>query len=71
MYVEGLGSASVVNGVLRIETFYRNAKGEDVAGGDILIPAGRVIPVADALQNLITQIREQDEQQRAAAEANA
>lgn len=69
MFVEGLGSASVVNGVLRIETFHRNAKGEDIGSGEILIPSSRVIPVFDGLQALIEKIREQDAAQRADAEA--
>ncbi len=71
MFVEGLGSASVVNGVLRIETYHRNAKGEDVGSGEILIPSTRVIPILDGLQALITRIREQDAAQRAEAEAAA
>ena len=60
MYFEGLGSASVANGVLRVETFYRNAKGEDASSGEIIIPANRVIPVVETLQALIEKIREQD-----------
>jgi hypothetical protein len=60
MYFEGLGGASVVNGVLRVETFYRNARGEDVSGGEFLLPANRVVPVVEALQSLIEQIRSQD-----------
>ena len=60
MYFEGLGGASVVNGVLRVETFYRNARGEDVSGGELILPANRVIPVVEALQSLIAQIRNQD-----------
>ena len=71
MFFEGLGSASVVNGVLRIETFHRNSKGEDVSSGELIIPAGRVIPVAEALQALIGRIREQDAAERAAADATA
>ena len=68
MYVEGLGSASVANGVLRIETFHRNSKGEDVNGQDIIIPTNRVVPVVEALQALIEKIREQDAAAQAAAE---
>lgn len=60
MYFEGLGGASVVNGVLRVETYYRNARGEDVSAGEILLPANRVVPVVEALQSLIEQIRAQD-----------
>ncbi|MEJ6010513.1 hypothetical protein [Novosphingobium aquae] len=60
MYFEGLGGASVVNGVLRVETFYRNARGEDVSSGELILPANRVVPVVEALQSLIEQIRTQD-----------
>ncbi|MBY8824493.1 hypothetical protein [Sphingomonas colocasiae] len=58
----------MANGVLRIETFHRNSKGEDVSGQDIIIPANRVIPVAEALQALIEKIREQDAAAQATAE---
>ena len=68
MYFEGLGSASVANGVLRVETFYRNAKGEDVSSGEIIIPANRVVPMVESLQSLIEKIREQDASGQAAAE---
>jgi len=68
MYVEGLGSASVANGVLRIETFHRNSKGEDVNGQDLIIPANRVLPIVEALQALVEKIREQDAAAQAAAE---
>lgn len=59
MLVEGLGSASVANGVLRVETFARNARGEDVPNGELIVPVTRVIAVSEALQGLIAQIRAQ------------
>ena len=58
MFFEGLGSASITNGVLRIEAYSRNAKGEDV---------GRVVPIVESLQRLIEQIRA--EAAKSAAEA--
>lgn len=67
MYVEGLGSASVANGVMRIETFHRNARGEDVNGEDLIIPANRIGTVIATLQGLIEQIRQQDAGASAAA----
>jgi hypothetical protein len=60
MYIEGLGSASVANGVLRIETFLRNARGEDVSGADLIIPANRITAIAASLQALVDQLRQQD-----------
>ena len=67
MYVEGLGSASMANGVVRVETFYRNARGEDVNGEDLVIPANRIGAIAGALQALIEQLRNET----TAADANA
>lgn len=60
MYIEGLGSASVANGVLRIETFHRNGRGEDVNGADLIIPANRVTAVVTVLQGVIDQLRQQE-----------
>lgn len=59
MLLEGLGSASVANALVRIETFSRNARGEDVRGEDILIPVNRVGAVATGLEELIGKLREQ------------
>jgi hypothetical protein len=59
MLIEGLGSASVANGVLRVETLARNARGEDQPNAEILIPVTRVIAIAESLQTLIEQIRAQ------------
>lgn len=67
MFFEGLGSASITNGVLRIEAYSRNAKGEDVQSGELLIPVGRVVPIVESLQRLIEQIRA--EAAKSAAEA--
>lgn len=52
MLIEGLGSATIVNGIMRIETLQRNARGEDVAGPDLLIPISRVPAIAAGLQLL-------------------
>jgi hypothetical protein len=68
MYIEGLGSASMANGVLRIETFHRNARGEDINGADLIIPANRVTAVAAKLQGLIEQLRQEAS---SAGDANA
>jgi len=67
MYLEGLGSASVVNGVLRVETSYRNAKGDNASEGDLMIPANRVVAVVEGLQALVEKLREQGAAQLAAA----
>lgn len=58
MLIEGLGSATVSNGVMRIETFQRNAKGEDVAGPELLVPANRIAVVVAGLQVLLEKAEE-------------
>jgi hypothetical protein len=58
MLIEGLGSATIVNGVMRIETLHRSAKGEDVSGIELLIPVSRVTAIAQALQLLLDRAQE-------------
>lgn len=58
MFFEGLGSATIVNGVMRIETLHRNAKGEDVVGGELFIPINRIASVAAGLQLLVQKTEE-------------
>lgn len=58
MLIEGLGSATISNGLMRIETFQRNAKGEDVSGPELLIPANRIAAIAAGLQVLLERAEE-------------
>lgn len=58
MLVDGLGTASLINGVLRIETLSRNSKGEDVTSGELHIPAARIAIVEAGLQKLVEKLRE-------------
>ena len=58
MLIEGLGSATISNGLMRIETFQRNAKGEDVSGPELLIPANRSAAIAAGLQVLLERAEE-------------
>jgi hypothetical protein len=58
MLIEGLGSATISNGVMRVETFQRNAKGEDVSGLELLIPANRVAAIVSGLQVLLQKAEE-------------
>ena len=58
MLIEGLGSATIVNGLVRIETLHRNAVGEDVAGEQMLIPVNRMSAVSAALQLLLQKAEE-------------
>lgn len=69
MLIEGLGSATISNGLMRIETFQRNAKGEDVSGPELLIPANRIAAIASGLQVLL-QKAEEAAQANAASELN-
>lgn len=61
MYVEGLGGVTLANGVLRVETLYRNARGEDVPSGELMIPAGRLHAVLKSLELLEEQLRAKTE----------
>lgn len=53
MFIEGLGSATIVNGVMRIEGLRRNAKGEDIVEGEFCVPINRVSAVVAGLQVLL------------------
>lgn len=70
MLIEGLGTATIVNGIMRIETLQRNAKGEDVSGNDMLIPVARVAAIAQGLQMLLERAEEASKAQAAAAAPN-
>ena len=58
MLVEGLRAATLTNGVLRIDALYRNAVGEDVTSGELLIPAHRLTAMIAELQEIGDQIAE-------------
>ena len=58
MYVEGLGSATLTNNMLRLELVYRNAKGEDVSAGELIIPASRVAAFADGFVDVLKTLQE-------------
>jgi len=51
MLVENLGAATLVNGILRIETLKVQPSGEQVNSGEIHIPANLVGPILDGLVN--------------------
>lgn len=70
MLIEGLGSATIVNGIMRIETFTRNSRGEDVTAGDLLIPVNRVEAVADGLKKLLEKAQEAAKQSAASQETH-
>jgi len=70
MLIEGLGSATILNGVMRIETLHRTAKGEDMAGSELLIPVSRVAAVAQGLQLLLERAQEAAKSQPAGSEPN-
>lgn len=59
MLIEGLGAGSLTNGVLRIETFSLNAKGEKVAGEELHIPASVVPRVTQMLNAMVKQLSDQ------------
>ena len=58
MLIEGLGSATMANGMMRIETIYRNAKGDDVTGPELIIPGGRFEAIIEGLQIINQRAKE-------------
>lgn len=70
MLIEGLGSATRTNGVMRIETIYRNAKGEDVAGPELIIPYARFAVLVEGLQIIAQRAEEAALQPGSNAELN-
>lgn len=70
MLIEGLGSATIVNGMMRIETLARNAKGEDVSGEELLIPASRVAAISQGLTLLLERAEEAAKQSQETQKPN-
>ena len=64
MLIEGLGSVSLANGVMRIETLYRNANGEDQPGPDLLIPGNRAVVILQGLESMIKKLSDALEARR-------
>ncbi|MCK9540511.1 MAG: hypothetical protein M0R03_00605 [Novosphingobium sp.] len=58
MLIDGFGTASLVNGVLRIELVTRNARGKDETTGVLEIPASRIALVSASFQTLVTELRD-------------
>tara|TARA_B100000963_G_C22273746_1_gene513936 strand:- start:215 stop:478 length:264 start_codon:yes stop_codon:yes gene_type:complete len=58
MIVEGLGTVSFVNGILKVQTVGINSAGEVVETGQIEIPGSRVGDVINALTTAAQGIQE-------------
>ena len=58
MIVEGLGSVTFVNGILRVQTTSINAEGRSQESGNIEIPGGLVGDVIQALAKATQGISE-------------
>lgn len=56
--VEKLGSVSMRNGLVRIETQATGADGQDRSTGEIVIPASQFAPVVNALQSAGQQLQQ-------------
>lgn len=56
MLIDDLGTATLANGVLRIEVKTKRPTGESVVAGELLIPAPRIAPVLQGLQHLVEQL---------------
>ena len=52
MFVDSVKCATLVNGVLRVELLYRNASGQDVPAGELLIAEERLPIVVQAFEEL-------------------
>lgn len=68
MFFDSLGAVSMTNGVIRIETVTRNAKGQDEVSGEMMIPANRIGNVAAGFQKLIEELQEKIKEAQAQAE---
>ena len=58
MIIEGLGSVSFVNGLLKVQTVGINSAGEAYETGQIEIPGGRVGDVINGLSSAAQGIQE-------------
>jgi len=52
MLVDSVKCATLVNGVVRIGLSYRNASGDEVSAGEIMVPAERLAGLAQSLEQL-------------------
>ncbi|WP_257558342.1 hypothetical protein [Sphingobium sp. CFD-2] len=52
MLVDSVKCATLVNGVVRIGLSYRNASGDEVTAGEIMVPAGQLAGLAQSLAQL-------------------
>jgi hypothetical protein len=71
IFIEQLGSVSLRNGVVRIETVAYGADGEERTTGELVIPAARYGQVAASLQAAGQQLQAKLEEARANAEEEA
>ena len=58
MLIEGIGTVSFVNGLLKIQTVAVNAAGEVKETGQIEIPGSRVAEVINGMSNAANGIQE-------------
>lgn len=52
MLVDSVKCATLVNGVVRIALSYRNASGDEVTAGEIMVPAARLPELARSMAEL-------------------
>lgn len=58
MIIEGLGTVSFVNGLLKVQTIGVNSAGEAYETGQLEIPGGRVGDIINGLTNAAKGIQE-------------
>jgi len=69
MFVESLGSATLHNGIVRIECRVRGASGQDQVDGHLVIPAVSAIAVAQQLANILNELGKKVQEAKQAQEA--
>ena len=65
MFVESLGSATLHNGIIRIECRVRGATGQDQSNGHLVIPAVNAVNVARQLGAILTEMGKKLEEAKA------
>lgn len=70
MLVDGLGTASLTNGFLRIEALARTARGEDVPSGELRLSIVCIASVSAALVKIVEEWKERFAEQQDQATEN-
>ncbi len=58
MLIEGLASATIANGIMRVETLHQAPNGQDASSGVILIPVNRIGIIIQGLADFAQRAQE-------------